>query len=85
MFLFLFCFVFVFVFVFFFWGGKVLSRQYVLNNSVAIVDLNNNFDNNYYTSQFGNLKQKKWSLEIGDLVGDFTTNLGTRMDSVPKI
>ena len=39
--------------------------------SVAITDLKCISQLNY-TTHFGDLKQKKWWFEIGDLVGDFT-------------
>ena len=37
-----------------------------------------------YTTHFGDLKQKNLWFEIGDLVGDFTKKLVTRMDGAPN-
>ena len=39
---------------------------------------------NWIIAHFGDLKQKNRWFEIGDLVGDFTKKLVTRMDGAPK-
>ena len=47
----------------------------MLYNSVAIYISNPQSQLNY-TAHFSDLKQKYWGFEIGDLVGDFTKNIG---------
>ena len=64
-------------FFFFFWF--VSSHQIVLYNTVAI-SISNPQSHLNYTAHFGDMKQ-----EIGDLVGDFTNKLASRMDIAPKL
>ena len=61
---------------------SVSGHQNMLYNSVANAGLKCLSQLNY-TVHFGNLKQKKMRFEIGNLVGDFTKNLVTRMDGTP--
>ena len=37
-----------------------------------------------YTALLGDLKQKNWWFEIGDLIGGFTKKLVSRMDGAPN-
>ena len=55
----------------------------MLYNSFAIAGLKCLSQVNY-TAHFGDLIQENWWFEIGDLVGDFTKKLVTRMDVAPK-
>ena len=54
----------------------------MLYNSVAI-NISNLQSQLNHTAHFDDLKQKNWWFEIGDLVGDFTKKLVTRMDGAP--
>ena len=56
----------------------------VLYNSVTI-NISNPQSQLNHTAHFDDLKQKNWWFEIGDLVGDFTKKLVTRMDGAPYI
>ena len=53
-------------------------------SSDAIADLKCLLQLNY-TTHFGDLKRIYWWFEIGDLVGDFTKELVTRMDGMPNL
>ena len=55
----------------------------MLYNSVAI-NISNPQSQLNHTAHFDDLKQKNWWFEIGDLVGDFTKKLVTRMDGAPN-
>ena len=55
----------------------------MLYNSVTI-NISNPQSQLNHTAHFDDLKKKKWWFEIGDLVGDFTKKLVTRMDGAPK-
>ena len=56
----------------------------MLYNSVAI-NISNPQSQLNHTAHFDDLKQKNWWFEIGDLVGDFTKKLVTRMDGAPNL
>ena len=60
----------------------VSSHQNVLYYSVVIAGWKCLSQLNYI-AHFGDLKQKNRWFEIGDLVGDFTKKLVTRMDGAP--
>ena len=63
----------------------VPSHQNVLYNIVVIASANLKcLSQLNYIAHFGGLKQKNWQFEIADLFGDFTKQLMSRMDGIPK-